>query len=378
MRPPPDNQQTISPWRCGGYGLAAAPPSSPPSPGTCRARLCRNPTAGAPISASALEAWARCPWAYFVRHLLHAKPLEQPEDVVRVSPLVRGNLVHQALEGLVDQARAEGWAPAAHQPWPVQSWEVLEAHARDAFKEAEADGLTGFRLLWDEDSAALLADLRQWLTRDDERRARLGGLTPFEEEWAFGGPDQPAVSLDLGDGRQLHLRGSVDRIDTDPNGRLVVTDYKTGRRPTRAEQQPWDGGRRLQLPLYALAAATHFGHRDGEPLRAAYWYTSRREGFRDVVETIDDAARRSATDTVRAVVDGIVHGVFPARPTTEGTYYQGKKTSRISCAACDPDGLGELIHPAWAQLADSGDLLALPEVHALLFSTSAQSAGGKA
>lgn len=326
-----------------------------------------DPTEGAPISPSALEQWAKCPWAYFVGYLLRAEPVEQPEDVVRVSALVRGNLVHRALEGLVDQARAEGWAPEPHQPWPPQSWDALERHARAAFAKAETDGLTGFPLLWEEDSAALLADLRQWLTRDDERRARLGGLTPLEEEWSFGGRDRPAVSLDLGDGRQLHLRGTVDRIDADGDGRLVVTDYKTGKRKTKKEEQVWDGGRRLQLPLYALAAAKHFGHPDGEPLRAAYWYTSRREGFRDDIETIDDAARGSATDTVRAVVDAIVHGVFPARPTADGTYYQGKKTSWVSCAACDPDGLGELIHPAWEQLAESDDLLALPEVHALLF-----------
>lgn len=335
--------------------------------GNLRGAVLPDPTEGAPISPSALEQWARCPWAYFVRHLLRAEPVEQPEEVVRVSALDRGNIVHRALEGLVDQARAEGWAPEPHQPWPARSWDTLERLARAAFKKAEADGRTGFPLLWEEDSAALLADLRQWLPRDDERRARLGGLTPLEEEWSFGGRDQPPVSLDLGDGRRLHLRGTVDRIDTDADGRLVVTDYKTGKRKTKSEERAWDGGRRLQLPLYALAAAAHFGHPDGEPLQAAYWYTSRREGFRDDVETIDDAARRSATDTVRAVVDGIVHGVFPARPTTDGAYYQGKSTARISCRACDPDGLGELIHPSWAQLAESADLIALPEVHALLF-----------
>lgn len=328
-----------------------------------------DPTRGRPVSPSALESWARCPWGYFVHHLLEARPVEQPEDVVRVSAATRGTLLHAALEGLVTEARDGGWAPGPHESWPPQSWEVLERHARAAFTAAEAEGLTGRRLLWEEDSAALLGDLHQWLARDDERRTRLGGLTPLEEEWSFGGPDGPAVSLDLGDGHELHLRGAVDRIDVDSDGRLVVTDYKTGkRRVPKKGAQEWDG-RSLQLPLYSLAAAEHFAHPEGEPLRAAYWYTSRREGFVEVPMTIDDTTRASAVATVAAVVDGIVGGVFPPRATSDGAYYQGRPTSFVSCHACDPDGLGERIHPSWEQLAESPDLLALPAVHRLLFPT---------
>ncbi|WFG42341.1 PD-(D/E)XK nuclease family protein [Pseudonocardia alni] len=327
-----------------------------------------DPTTGAPISASALEQWATCPWGYFVGHLLRAHPVEQPEDVVRVSPLVKGNIVHAALERLVTQARDEGWAPGAHEPWPDRSQTTLEEHARTEFETAEKAGLTGRALLWAEDSAALLGDLRNWLIRDDERRARHGGLVALEEEWAFGGEGQPIVELDLGDGRRLRLRGTIDRIDADERGRLVVTDYKTGKRraPARDEQR-WNGGRRLQLPLYALAAAQHFDHPADAPVRAAYWYTSRSAGFVEESVELNDEAQASATATVRAIVDGITHGVYPARPTRDGAYFQGRSTSFVSCAACDPDGLGEQIHPSWEQLAADRDLLAHGSVHVLLF-----------
>ena len=43
-----------------------------------------------------------------------------------------------------------------------------------------------------------------------------------------------ALEADLGD---LRLRGVIDRLDVDPDGRLVVTDYKTGRVPGQAQEQ---------------------------------------------------------------------------------------------------------------------------------------------
>jgi ATP-dependent helicase/nuclease subunit B len=326
-----------------------------------------DPTTGTPISASALEQWATCPWGYFVGQMLRARPVEQPEDVVRVSPLVKGNIVHAALEGLVTQARAEGWAPTAHEPWPEQSWPALDSHARSAFEEYERQGLTGRPLLWAEDSAALLEDLRVWLVRDNERRGLHGGLVALEEEWEFGREGQPSVELELGDGRRLRLLGTIDRIDADEQGRLVVTDYKTGKRRTSREEQRWDGGRRLQLPLYALAAAQYFDHPAGEPVRAAYWYTSRSAGFVEEPMVLDGEAQESATATVRAIVDGMTRGVFPSRPTRDGAYYQGRPTSYVTCAACDPDGLGEQIHPSWEQLVTDRRLLTHRSVHELLF-----------
>jgi RecB family exonuclease len=50
---------------------------------------------------------------------------------------------------------------------------------------------------------------------------------------------------------RLAVSGRVDRIDVDPDGRLVVVDYKTGRRAPDAD----DARSSLALALYAVAAA---------------------------------------------------------------------------------------------------------------------------
>jgi hypothetical protein len=48
------------------------------------------------------------------------------------------------------------------------------------------------------------------------------------------------------------FRGNIDRIDLMPSGGLRVTDFKTGAKFSLRDVL--DGGRRLQLPLYARAA----------------------------------------------------------------------------------------------------------------------------
>ena len=43
--------------------------------------------AGQVVAPTALEAWASCPHAYFVKRLLWVEPPETPEDLVQISAL---------------------------------------------------------------------------------------------------------------------------------------------------------------------------------------------------------------------------------------------------------------------------------------------------
>ena len=55
-------------------------------------------------------------------------------------------------------------------------------------------------------------------------------MRPVAVEHGFGiaGAAAPPVHVDLGNGRVIALRGLIDRIEQGENGRVVVTDYKTG------------------------------------------------------------------------------------------------------------------------------------------------------
>jgi RecB family exonuclease len=289
-----------------------------------------DPTGGHAISATALERWVHCPHGYFMRHLLRITPVEQPEDVVRISAPDRGTVLHDVLERLVQRAVDGGWAPGPDEPWPDEAHEVLSEAAHKRFAQAEAEGVTGFALLWEQDREALRADLFEWIAHDNQRRRAHGGLVPVAAEWAFS-----SVEIPLGDGRTLRMRGKIDRIDRVPDGRLVVTDYKSGKPDAYSalDKDPCDRGQRLQLPVYALAARAAFGS-DDTTVCSEYWFTSRRGQFKRIGYLVDDHVLEQTRTALRTAVDGISRGMFLARP-------KGKGNVVYDCPGCDPDGLGE-------------------------------------
>ena len=306
-----------------------------------------DPTASDRLSPTAFEEWVRCPHAYFQFRLLRVGPVEEPEEVVQISALERGVVLHEVWDKLVNEALREGWAPGPGAPWPAHAKDRIEALAEVEFDKAVERGVTGARLLWDQDRRTLLRDLTTWLTKDDERRLRLDEAVPLGAEHAFGDGITPAVTIGLGDGRELRLRGKIDRVDRRRNGGLAVTDYKTGRSTaykTIGQTDPTDRGQRLQLPVYALAARERYGD-PTTPVRSEYWFTSLKGGFTpigyDVTEDVLDETRR----VLRTVVDSIRDGVFLARPPAS-TFW--------GCAWCAPDGLSTAhVGEAWDR-KDSG------------------------
>ncbi len=106
--------------------------------------------------------------------------------------------------------------------------------------------------------------LERFLAEEAERDT--GGFEPWLLEARFGEhPDAERPVLDLG-GWGLH--GAVDRVDRSGDGRAVVIDYKLAAQVTPLEK--FEERAKLQLPLYLLAVAQHWGGRaDRRPLPPA-------------------------------------------------------------------------------------------------------------
>lgn len=300
-----------------------------------------DPTASDRLSPTALEEWVRCPHAYFQFRLLGVGPVEEPEEVVQISPMERGVVLHAVWDELVNEALREGWAPDPGESWPLRAKDRIEALAEIEFEQAVDRGVTGSRLLWDQDRRTLLRDLTTWLTKDDERRARLDEAVPVGAEHAFGDGTTPAVGIVLGDGRELRLRGKIDRVDRRRGGGLVVTDYKTGRAnsyKTITQVDPTDHGQRLQLPVYALAARERYGD-PTTPMRSEYWFTSLKGGFTPIGYDVTGAVLDETRRVLGTIVDSIRDGVFLARPPASAFW---------GCAWCASDGLSTAhVGDAW-------------------------------
>ena len=284
-----------------------------------------------PISPTSLEGWVRCPFAYFVERLLRVRAVESPEDLLRISPLEVGNIMHRALQRLLN----DGDLPDPDQPWSPQQRERLAAITRELGAKYEAEGLTGHPVLWAQDEARIIADLDRALTDDDRYRSERGARWD-SAELPFGRDGKPAVAVRLPDNSELRFTGFADRVDRRDDGSLVVVDIKTGKASSFKgldETDPTLHGAKLQLPVYGLAARQEFGSADTE-VAAEYWFVGRDLGTRIGYAVTDDVLTEYAR-VLGVIVDGLRAGVFPMIPAAPSTW-----ASWVDCAYCDPDGLG--------------------------------------
>ncbi|WP_138732033.1 PD-(D/E)XK nuclease family protein [Modestobacter excelsi] len=282
------------------------------------------------VSPTALEKYAGCPHTYFVERLLGISPVEQPEDVITISAADIGTLIHASFDALVHEFADQ--LPAYGEPWTDEQRRRLSQIAQEQADKFAAQGRTGHPRLWEQTLARVQADLQAMLIADDEWR-REHRAAVIASELAFGMHGAEPVAIQLPDGSMLLMRGSADKVDRDIDGRLYVTDIKSGSNrafQNLSESNPVEGGTKLQLPVYAHAARDAYGE-DAE-VEAAYWFVRRDKGRIEVPLT--DAVERTYAETLQTIVTGIRSGLFPARPPVGPDY------SYVQCSYCNPDGIG--------------------------------------
>jgi ATP-dependent helicase/nuclease subunit B len=230
-----------------------------------------------PVPPTTLEGFAGCPHSYFIQRLLRVRPLEQPEDVVSISAADIGTLMHDSFDRLVREY--DGRLPAHGRPWSDKQRGRLGELAAERAKEFEEQGRTGHERLWQQTLTRIQADLQAMLIADDAWRAERNAAV-VASELAFGLDGEAPVSLPLPGGGTLLLAGKADKVDQDSDGRLYVTDIKTGGASSYqglCEDDPVLGGSKLQLPVYAHAARARHGTPATE-VEAAYWFVRKDKG----------------------------------------------------------------------------------------------------
>ncbi|ANG85325.1 PD-(D/E)XK nuclease family protein [Microbacterium aurantiacum] len=281
------------------------------------------------ISTTALEAYAKCPHAYFVERMLGVKAIETPEDEVRITPIHFGNLIHETMDDLTREEAAR--LPGYSEPWTPAQRERLRELARAKADDYEARGLTGHPRLWATDRASILADLDAMLDDDDAFR-RAEDARVLASELRFGMRGIGPVHVEVASGT-IGLRGSADRVDERRDGTLIVTDIKSGSARSFADIERGDplvAGTKLQLPAYALAAQARYGE---QPVTAQYWFV-RKERGRRIAVPLDDEVSMRYREVLDTLADGIRSGIFPAKPPEKDDYLF------VACPWCNPDGLG--------------------------------------
>ncbi len=185
------------------------------------------------LSPSRAGDFKTCPQLFRFRAL---ERLEEPPTVWQA----RGTTAHLALQRLFDLPAGQRTPGALY----------------DLFREA-----------WSEVRSAEYADLFQCV--DDEQAWGLESLELLANYFSIEDPrsfDPLDRELDLTEQLgELTIRGILDRMDEDDTGRLVITDYKTGKAPPERYALPAF----FALKIYALLVRRRTGRSPAE-LRLLY------------------------------------------------------------------------------------------------------------
>lgn len=320
-----------------------------------------------PFSPSRLQDWVGCPHAFFMSSILGVRPLEETEEMERLSPLVRGEIIHDALEKFFKEEMENAGSPL-HNPdvaWDDIHKDHLSKTAAKLCDSAKDENRFGPPLYHAQEQQAVLEDLCMFLD-DDSAYRRQTRSKPLALEAEFGYHGQPEPAHQLPDGTEIKLRGRIDRIDIrdspDMPTEFVVIDYKTGKHNTGEKHQqyknlsefnPHGQGRRLQLPLYASAVLElpvlkeriegSVGARVSE---AIYWFvTSQSDFYREPIVLSPDALGEVGK-ALQVVHSGIRQGLFPS-----GVHKAS--LAGIACEWCNPDRFGPSRHDVGRKLNSS-------------------------
>jgi len=197
-----------------------------------------------------LEGFDLCSYRWFVSHELDPQPLDPVPD-----PLVQGGLMHESLDRLYKERPGGDPLP---RPGSLPAW---LGRGREIVAAVVAERELGSHPA----ERAMARRVERLLERflAEEAGRGTGGFEPWLLEAGFGAhedSERPALELD---GWGLH--GAIDRVDRAADGRALVIDYKLSGSVTPREK--FEEQAKLQLPLYLLAVAEHWG---GEPIGGLY------------------------------------------------------------------------------------------------------------
>lgn len=268
---------------------------------------------GEPISCSRIEALARCPYMYFLRHVLRVEPPEELErDPTRwLDPMKTGSLLHEVFRRFFEKITEANEKPSLGRHSPllgsivdseISIWRELIPPASDAAFTARREEIR---------FAA-----RTFLRLEEEHCRKIAprffevpfGLSRAESAGGIASPEP--IEISLGGGRSFRLRGCVDRIDESPDGTFMVWDYKTGSSFGVREELGLRGGRQVQFALYAMAVEALLARagRPGRVTRSGYFFPGKKGQGQRFALPLDVAETR---DVLNALFDLLADGAFP-------------------------------------------------------------------
>lgn len=202
------------------------------------------------LGATEIEAYAGCPYRWFIERQLNPRSFEPDPDYLSM-----GSLLHDTLEDLYSQYPGQIPRPDTIGEWTGRVPELVLSHSKDPGIGLGSDSVS-HAALRSRATQLILAHLGRESRWEDPRHL------PAYLEASFGtrSAENPAVQMGEGKGRWA-LKGKIDRIDMSPDqGRdfkreAIAIDYKSGSVDNRSHHTA-KRGRKVQVQLYLHAIQT--------------------------------------------------------------------------------------------------------------------------
>ena len=270
-------------------------------------------------SPTALQHYAACPYRFFLQAVLRLYPRDELVQLEQLDPMTRGSIFHEIQFRLFGALKEADLLPVAADNLEAvfeRLDDVLDSSERDYRKQLAPP----IERVWKAEFEGLRADLRGWLRQVADEG---GPWKPIHAELSFGlrrsgdrdphSCPEPAEVLDV-----ARLRGSIDLVEEDANGRLRVTDHKTGRAVHAGGGLVIGGGKVLQPVLYSLAAERVL---EREVVSGRLFYCTQRGDYSIVSVPLDERSRGAARRLLLKVDEALETGFLPAAPAKDACRY---------------------------------------------------------
>jgi ATP-dependent helicase/DNAse subunit B len=262
-------------------------------------------------SASRLENYQTCPFNYFIGYVLGLEKPELPEEGLDSRQL--GNIYHHILERLYQQVgkdySVEDLLAGLHEAAELV---FIDAPKKEGFRETA---------WWEHTQREILENVKLTLIQ-------LEAIEPdyrfhaAEQRFGIGPDEEEPLVVEIPNKGVFQLRGFIDRVDINRQGEIRIVDYKTSGAfgfDNRAVRE----GKKLQLPLYALAAQERLNLgpvKDGFyfHLLAATPSSFKLSSYKEGPSRGPELAMKRAAEIGWQTVSAIKDGYFPPKPPDQG------------------------------------------------------------
>jgi ATP-dependent helicase/nuclease subunit B len=220
------------------HGGGRAKPSSEAIPEPELPRSATEPAVES-MRVTDFKTYLESPYLFYLQRVIKKSTVD---DTAReLDPLQFGNIIHDALEKFGESEIASSNDPKVIEDFLVQSLE------RRILRQFGSNPLSAVAIQVEQ-----IKYRYQSFARWQAQRVR-EGWEIVHTEWA---PEGGSYHFDV-DGQPMPLRGRIDRIDRNADGRWAVLDYKTGDKPPKLSDAygSMKGWKDLQLPLYQLLSS---------------------------------------------------------------------------------------------------------------------------